>query len=117
MNVNDSPRTFHIIPDEDALGKCAWCSGKIHDESEVYSLGVKVRQEIALKEYERHCIEITLASEEKALNALVATEDSEAKKAHMDLLFLVCCESCADTLKEVLEKEISKGDLIEGVQY
>ena len=108
--------TYHIIPDEDALGKCAWCSSRIFDDTEVFAIGAKFRSSVDLSEYESHCIEIALVSEEKSIHMMVTSEGSDAKRENKDGMFLICSEDCCSKLKNVLEKEISIGDMFDTVQ-
>ena len=108
---------FYIIPDEEALSKCAWCQSHINDHMEVLGLGVKLRPDVDLFEYESHCIQIGLVSEEKPLYMMVTTKDSEAKINGNDGMFLVCSEGCGKKLKTVLETAISIGKMFETVQY
>ena len=107
---------YHIIPDEDALGKCGWCNSRIYDNTEVFSLGARLRSGVDLSEYQSHCIEIALVSREKTLNMMVTVEGSEAKKDNMDAMFMVCSEECGSKLKNALKEEISIGDLFDDVQ-
>jgi len=107
---------YHIIPDEDALGKCSWCNSRIHENTEVFALGAKLRSEIDLSEYQSHCIEIALVSREKTVNMMVTAEGSEAKKDNKDTMFMVCSEKCGSKLKNAIQEEISIGDLFHDVQ-
>lgn len=106
---------FSIIPDKEALGRCAWCQTQITDHMEVFGLGAKLKSNVDLSEYEGHCIEIGLASEEKQVFMMVTAQGSEAKNDGKDGMFLVCSEKCGNKLKNVLEKEISLGKLFETV--
>jgi hypothetical protein len=84
---------------------------------EVLGLGAKLRPDLDLSEYESHCIQIGLVSEEKPLYMMVTTQGSEAKANGNDGMFLVCSEGCGKKLKRVLENEISLGRMFETVQY
>ena len=108
---------YDIIPDDEALNKCAWCRSHINDQMEVLGLGAKLRPDLDLSEYESHCIQIGLVSEEKPLYMMVTTHGSEAKINGNDGMFLVCSEGCGKKLKSVLENEISLGKMFETVQY
>jgi len=107
---------YHIIPDEDALGKCGWCDSRIYEDTEVFSLGATLRSEVDLSEYQSHCIEVALVSREKTVNMMVTAEGSEAKKDNMDAMFMICSEKCGSKLKTALKEEISIGDLFHDVQ-
>lgn len=106
---------FHIIPDQVALQKCAWCEGHVLEDAEVVALGVKLRPGIDLSAYQSHCIEITLLTEQKDIYALVTSEGSEARNDGKDLMFMTCSDSCGIMLKEALEKEVAAGKLLEQV--
>ena len=102
---------FNIIPDKDALSQCAWCQNHISDDTEVFGVGAKLKPDIDLSEYESHCIQISLVSEEKPFYMMVTAQGSEAKKEGKDGLFLLCSEACGEKLKNVLAKEISIGEM------
>ena len=106
---------FSIIPDKEALSRCAWCQSQITDHMEVFGLGAKLKSNVDLSEYEGHCIELDLASEDKSVYMMVAAQDSEAKNDGKDGMFLVCSEKCGKKLKNVLKKEISLGKMFETV--
>ena len=106
---------YYIIPDKEALGQCAWCQSKIDDHMEVFDFGVKFKSDVDLSEYETHCIQIDLISEEKPVYMMVTARGSEAKNEGKDRMFLVCSENCGNKLKKVLEKEISIGKIFKSV--
>jgi len=106
---------FSIIPDNEALGKCACCGSEITEFMEVFGLGAKLKPDVDLSEYEGHCIEIVLASGKKSAYMMVTGRGSEAKNEGKDAMFLVCSEKCATKLKNILEKEISSGKMFNTV--
>jgi hypothetical protein len=106
----------YIIPDKEALGQCAWCANQINDQMEVFGFGVKFKSNVDLSEFESHCIQIGLISEEKPVYMMVAVQGSEAKNEGKDGMFLVCSEKCVKKLKRVLEKEITLGKMFKAVQ-
>jgi hypothetical protein len=106
---------YPIVPDEDALEKCAWCRKKISDDMEVFGMGVGLKPGVDLADYEGHCIQLHLVSNEKPFFMLVTTQESEAKKEGNDGVFLLCCEACGSQLKTTLEKEISIGKIFDTV--
>ena len=108
---------FNIIPDGDALSNCAWCRNHIREDMEVYAAGAKFNPDVDLSEYEGHCIQINLVSEEKPVYMMVTVEGSEAKNEGNDGMFLFCSEACGKKLKSVLEKEIVLGNLFGPVQF
>jgi hypothetical protein len=108
---------FSIIPDKEALSQCAWCQRRIYDDMEVFGFGAKLKSNVDLSEYESHCIEIGLVSEEKPVYMIVTAQGSEAKIEGKDCLFLVCSQECGKKLKNVLEKEISLGKMFKEVWH
>ena len=108
---------FSIIPDKEALSKCAWCQKQISDDMEVFGLGAKLKPNVDLSEYENHCIEIDLVSEEKPVYMMISAQGSQAKSEGKDCMFLVCSEECGKKLKDVLEKEISLGKMFNSIWY
>ena len=106
---------FNIIPDKEALSKCSWCQSQITDHMEVFGLAVKLKSNVDLSEYEGHCIELGLASEEKSVCMMVTGQGSQAKNDGKDVMFLVCSETCGKKLKKVLEKKISLGKMFKTV--
>jgi hypothetical protein len=108
---------FSIIPDKEALSKCAWCQNQISDDMEVFGLGAKLKPNVDLSEYENHCIQIDLVSEEKPVYMMISAQGSQAKSEGKDCMFLVCSERCGKKLKDVLEKEISLGKMFNSIWY
>ena len=108
---------FNIIPDEEARSRCAWCQSHISDDIEVFSAGAKLKPNVDLSEYESHCIQIGLISEEKPIYMMVTAQGSEAKRDGKDCMFLFCSEECGKKLKNVLEKEISLGKMFGTIQF
>ncbi len=107
---------FGIVPDSDALTRCAWCRAYIDENSEVFGLGVTLRPDTDLSQYESHCIELELLSEAKSVVMLVTQKASQARKEGKDGMFMVCSQKCADRLKETLAEDLSLGKLIAGVK-
>jgi hypothetical protein len=106
---------FSIIPDKEALRRCAWCRNPINDEMEVFALGAKLKAKFDLSEYESHCIQIGLVTEDKPIYMMVTAQGSQAKNEGKDGMFLVCSEECGKKLKKVLNKEISTGKMFKTV--
>ena len=108
---------FNIIPDGDALSKCAWCQNSISEDMKVVGVGAKLKPDVDLSEYESHCIQISLVSEEKPIYMMVTAQDSEAKKEGSDAMFLLCSIECGKKLKHVLAKEVSIGNMFGTVHF
>ncbi len=107
---------YYIIPDKEALSQCASCRGNINELTEVFGFGAKLKPDVDLSEFESHCIQIDLVSEEKPVYMMVTAQGSEAKNEGKDGMFLVCSESCGKKLKKILTNEISLGKMFETVQ-
>ena len=74
---------------------------------EVFGAGAKLKPDVDLSEYESHCIQTILVSEEKPIYMMVTAQGSEAKKDGKDGMFLFCSEECGKEQKNVLEKDES----------
>jgi hypothetical protein len=96
---------YHIIPDKDALKNCAWCGNNIEEFDDVFAADARLQPDVDFSEYQGHCIEIDLISQEKTLNVMVTAGDSAAKADGKDLMFLVCSEKCRQELNFALKKE------------
>lgn len=106
-----------IIPDKEALSKCAWCHSRIYDDMEVFGFGAKLKPDVDLSEYESHCVEIDLVSEKKSVYMMVSGQGSEAKREGKDCMFLVCSKGCGKKLKNVLEKKGSLGKMFNKIWH
>ena len=106
---------FNIVPDSDALDRCTWCQVHIDENSEVFGIGIKFRPEADLLDYQSHCIELELLSENRSVCMIVSKEGSPAKEQGKDGMFMVCSKKCADQLKKTLEEEVSLAKLVAGV--
>jgi len=107
--------TYSIVPDDEALRKCAWCGEHINDGMEISALGVVLREGVDLSAYANHCIEITAEEDGQALLMAVTAEGSQAAGEGYDGLFMVCSGGCRKHLQERLEKEIASGRLFASV--
>lgn len=107
--------TYSIIPDDEALNACACCEQEILDETDIIDLGIQVKPDVDLSDYESHCIEIELTSKSRPVYMLVTAALSDAKQEGKDGLFLLCSQACADTFKQTLQNEIDQGKLIQAV--
>jgi len=96
----------HIDPHK-IISICAWCGRKISKDSEIFSLGVKVRSGIDLQYQGGHVVRIFLAKNEKIVNAVAPTDNSQAKEAGNDLVFAICSQQCVGALKQALQEELN----------
>ena len=108
--------TYSIIPDDEALSTCACCQKEITDETDIVDLGIQVSPGVDLSDYESHCIEIALTSENQPVHMMVTAAHSDAKKEGKDGLFLLCSQACADTFRQTLQIEITQGKLIQSIK-
>jgi hypothetical protein len=100
---------------EDVASVCAWCGKHIPEDTEVFSLGARARPGVDLEKMSKgNVLELALDEKKEAL-AIVPTQDSEAKRMGWDLLFSLCSEECARTLKETLQKQLDIIDSITNV--
>ncbi len=107
---------YSIIPDDEALSVCACCQQEITDETDIVDIGIQVKPDVDLSDYESHCIEIALKSENQVAHMMVTAANSDAKKEGKDGLFLLCSQDCADTFKQTLQNEIDQGKLIQAIK-
>ncbi len=90
----------------EVLTTCAWCGERIPEGHEVFAVGGKAREGVALKDREGKSITLSLALTDRRVQAIVVTSDSEAKKAGNDLMFVVCSPECGQSLKEAVQQGI-----------
>ena len=64
---------------------CSWCGRKIPRGSEIFSVGAKVKPNIDLHDPPSHAIQLLLEKRGKIVNAIVPTDNSQAKKKVMIL--------------------------------
>jgi hypothetical protein len=87
------------------LHTCAWCNLSIPADAEVYGFGARAREDLDLAEKEGQFVSLKLALADKTVFAMVAPENSPAKEAGYDLMFITCSQECAEALKDALEFE------------
>jgi len=86
---------------------CSWCKRAIPEDQEHFMLGAKVLKSRLLPT-RAGVVELSIAAKKKKIHAIVPAENSTAKKEGKDVLFVVCCEDCAQALSQVLKE--SGGD-------
>jgi hypothetical protein len=99
---------------ERLTGTCAWCGGPIEEGSEIFGTGAKIREGIDFVQssgQDGFLLEVTIAG--RRVPTVVTGKDSEARKQGNDLMFMTCSMSCAEELKDALERE---RDIIEKTQ-
>ena len=106
---------FNIIPDKDALAKCANCQNQINDEAEVFCIGAQLKPDTDLSGYQSHCIEIELDDGKRTVCMMVTARNSEASLEGNDGMFMTCSAECRQQLKTALKKDTHFGNLFESV--
>ena len=86
--------------------KCGWCEDEIPEDTELFGIGAKARDDIDIKELRGKVIDIYLAQRNRSVQAVVVTADSPASREGKDLLFVTCSESCSEALRQAVGKEI-----------
>ena len=89
---------------------CAWCGKRISKDSEIFSLGAKVKAGVNLTKQEGGVIHLPLTQPRRTVLAIVPTPDSSAKKEGNDLLFAICSQECGQALKQALQQQIEMID-------
>jgi hypothetical protein len=102
MHMDDQRRTS---TQDTLLHTCAWCNQYIPPDSEVYGFGARASKGVDLKDKEGQFVSLTLALENKTIFAMIPSQESPARQAGYDLMFITCSHSCAEELKEALEAE------------
>jgi hypothetical protein len=90
---------------ESLLQTCAWCNQRLSADEDTYGFGAKSNPTLELRDSEGEFVTLRLSLTEKTIIALVAPEESPARDAGFDLLFLTCSEECAQDLKDALDLE------------
>jgi len=96
----------------DLFHTCAWCKRQTRGDEACYGLGAKVREGIAPRGQDGPFIHLELLTQPgRTVHCAVVTEDSEAKKAGWDVVFMACCQECAESLRLALQKEVYIGEV------
>ncbi len=89
---------------------CAWCNKIVSQGVEVFGLGAKAKKglidKLILKNKEGKFTTLHLFMSNKTVTTLVANSDSQAKRDGKDFMFMTCSHTCAELLKDTLQKEI-----------
>ncbi len=97
---------------ETVCSTCCWCDKRIGENQEVLCLGSKKRPGIDLSKYEGDIMQVTMATIDKTLWAIIPTAESDARKEGKDILFTLCSDECGIELKEALNQDEKLGDII-----
>ena len=95
---------------ESLINTCAWCGALIPEDTEVFSLGAKLKPDIDLKRDEGTVIHLRLETIDKVVLAIVPTSDSPAKKEGKAILFMICSDDCGTALGKALEQDVNVVD-------
>lgn len=90
---------------KDEAYRCAFCEKRIRSGSEVYGLGVKLREGLEYPGGVGRMTTVHLPLQGRAYQCMATADDSQAKLEGWDLIFMVCSEKCGSELKDVLEEE------------
>ncbi len=93
----------HQSHQETLLHMCGWCNRRFSDDDDIFGFGAIANPELELRDREGDFVTLILSLTKKTIVALVAPEESPAKAAGYDLLFLTCSEECALHLKDAIE--------------
>ncbi len=88
---------------------CGWCEDEIPEDTELFGIGAKARDDIDITESRGKVIDVYLVHRDRNVKVLVVTEDSPAQREGKDLLFVTCSESCSEALRQAVEKEFELG--------
>jgi hypothetical protein len=91
---------------EEEDDRCAYCDKEIDQDSEVFGVLLTIGEVYDLKDLGGEMISVCLEEANRSIPAMVATEDSDAKKDGGDICFMTCSERCAQSLTTTLQKEI-----------
>lgn len=84
--------------------QCSWCEDEIPDDAEVIAVGAKAHSQ--MRALEGQIVDLFLTRRNRTVAAVVVTNDSPAKKEGKDVLFLTCSDSCAEALRQSVDREI-----------
>jgi hypothetical protein len=88
--------------------RCAWCTGRIPTDREVFGISITLRPE-AHREVKPGTIEpLLLYKAGKTVPMMLVTEDSPARHAGKDAMFQLCSETCARALQTALRQELGE---------
>jgi hypothetical protein len=100
---------------KDLTSTCAWCGKRVSEDVEIFALGARARAGVDLRDVEGTVISLSLGSHGKTVHAIVPTNDSEAKQAGNDLMFVACSRRCAESLKEALQSDLNLFSSVEHI--
>lgn len=86
--------------------QCSWCEDELPDDAEVIAVGAKAHSQMEVEALEGQIVELFLTRRNRTVAAVVVTNDSPAKKEGKDVLFLTCSDSCAEALRQSVDREI-----------
>ena len=90
------------------MTSCAWCQADVDPENPEVHFGVKLAPGVDLSKFEGAIgpvIPFKIVKEGITVFGVAVADDSPAKRAGYDLIFVVCCEKCAKELKAALRKD------------
>ena len=98
---------------ERAMRQCAWCNNHISEDVEVFGIGGRFGPGMDLSEYEGGVMPVEIITCDRTIFTFVPTADSPAREDGNDFLCMTCSLSCANSLKEALDRDIELGKTLE----
>src|SRR5258708_3126515 len=92
---------------------CGWCGKHIPPDTEVFGGGGKARSGIDLSKLAGQVIPVHILTAEKTVLIAVVSNDSDARRAGYDFMFMACSEDCATRLSKAFQAERNVGDRLD----
>ena len=89
----------------DETYRCCLCEKKIRSGAEVFGLGVKLKEGLEYPGGIGRRTTVHLPVQGRELECMATADGSQAKMEGWDIIFMVCSESCGESLKGLLEEE------------
>ena len=92
---------------------CGWCGKYIPPDTEVFGGGGKARSGIDLSKLAGQVIPVHILTAEKTVLIAVVSNDSDARRAGYDFMFLTCSEDCATRLSRAFQADMNLRDRLD----
>ncbi len=96
MSINTNDEIFET---------CAWCKTFIPEDDEVMGIGGTFPENSDLKKKDGEKVSFELADSDTTVAGFTPPFYSDARQEGKDVLFMLCSEECAQSLKEAFGKE------------
>ena len=94
------PRRRQVLTPQTVTGVCAWCGKRIPEDEEVFT--VTLRKLPGIDTGQGGIVIEVPVDESRTLYGLAVTEDSQAKKEGVNMVFSACSETCGRALQKEL---------------